>query len=205
MLDIGLVGPLIAVLAAGDVIMHMCLDWKKTRRDHVALREPIASVRVLPMTGAIISTLLSFALVSGLILMWVGILGIDTISVLIPLFDPPPAIWVSGLMLLVVGIPIHGWSRWVRKNMASSWEMSEEHVLITSGPYRWIRHPSYASYAICFVGLFLLVPSVATTILLFGIPAYYSIAKREEELLLEQFGEEYREYMKKTGRMAPRI
>jgi protein-S-isoprenylcysteine O-methyltransferase Ste14 len=55
------------------------------------------------------------------------------------------------------------------------------------------------------VGLFLLVPSVATTILLFGIPAYYSIAKREEEMLLEQFGEEYREYMKKTGRMAPRI
>lgn len=205
MLDINLVGPLISFLALGDVLVHVYLDWKKTRRDEANLQESDVTVSTLPMIAAMTSTLLSFALVLMLTLEWAAVPGRGILSVLIPLFDPPPAIWLAGLFLIVVGILIHAWSRWVRKEMASSWAMSQEHVLITNGPYRWVRHPSYTSYAISFMGLFLLIPSVVTTVMLFGIPAYYSIAKREEEMLLDQFGDEYREYMKRTGRMTPRI
>lgn len=205
MLDINLVGPLISFLALGDVLMHVYLDWKKVRRDELNLQESDVKVSTLPMIAAMISTLLSFALVLMLTLQWAGVLGMGILSALIPLFDPPPTIRLAGLFLIAVGIPIHAWSRWVRNEMASSWAMSQEHVLITNGPYRWVRHPSYTSYAICFLGLFLLIPSIVTTVMLFGIPAYYSIAKREEEMLLDQFGDEYREYMKRTGRMAPRV
>ncbi len=184
--------------------MHVYLDWKKVRRDEVNLQQSDYTVGSLPMIAAMISTLLSFALVLMLTLEWVGVLGRGILLALIPLFNPLPAIWLAGLFLIVVGIPIHAWSRWVRNDMASSWAMSQEHVLITNGPYRWVRHPSYTSYAICFMGLFLLIPSIVTTVMLFGIPAYYSIAKREEEMLLDQFGDEYREYMKRTGRMTPK-
>ncbi len=205
MLNIDLVGPLISPLALADVLMHIYLDWKKVRRDELNLQESDVTVSTLPMIAAMISTLLSFALVLMLTLQWAGVLDMGILSALIPLFNPPPTIWLAGLVLIVVGIPFHAWSRWVRNEMASSWAMSQEHVLITNGPYRWIRHPSYTSYAICFLGLFLLIPSIVTTVMLFGIPAYYSIAKREEEMLLHQFGDEYREYMKRTGRMSPRV
>ncbi|TFF91392.1 isoprenylcysteine carboxylmethyltransferase family protein [Candidatus Thorarchaeota archaeon] len=172
-------------------------------RDKAALREPVATVETLPMVAAIVSTLLSFALVLLLFLMWVGLVGMDSLWILIPFFEAPPILWIPGMILLVFGILIHAWSRWVRKHMASSWEMTEEHALITSGPYRFVRHPSYTSYALCFVGLFLMLPSLVTTILLSGVPAYNMIAKREEVMLLEHFGDEYREYMNRTGRMVP--
>jgi protein-S-isoprenylcysteine O-methyltransferase Ste14 len=89
--------------------------------------------------------------------------------------------------------------------MASSWEMDDTHQLVTHGPYSRIRHPSYLSYILSMFGLFLMIPSICTLIILIGIPGYSWISMYEEKLLLAQFGDEYESYMQRSGRFFPYI
>src|SRR3712207_2495835 len=82
----------------------------------------------------------------------------------------------------------------------------EDHKLVTTGPYRWVRHPLYSAGAALAVALNLLVGSwfttasgtTALTLLLMRLP-------KEEEELIERFGDEYREYAERTGRLFPRF
>ena len=83
----------------------------------------------------------------------------------------------------------------------------EDQKLVTTGPYRWMRHPIYTAYLMNYVGGGLLASNVVLTL----VPAAaYAILvgirmPREEELLQERFGEAYREYVKRTGRLLPRL
>ncbi|NPD87474.1 MAG: hypothetical protein HGN29_02040 [Asgard group archaeon] len=54
---------------------------------------------------------------------------------------------------------------------------------------------------VCFIGLPLVTHSPYLLVLLLGIPGYVITTKNEEEILLEEFGDEYREYMKKEGKI----
>lgn len=80
------------------------------------------------------------------------------------------------------------------------------HQLITSGPYRWIRHPLYT-----FGALFFLALSVLTTLwwpVLFLVPGLLALiwrARFEEANLVARFGDEYRAYMQRTGRFLPKL
>ncbi len=73
-------------------------------------------------------------------------------------------------------------------------------------PYRWVRHPLYSAGAVFAVALNLLVANwfttasgtTALTLLLMRLP------KEEEELII-RFGDEYREYAERTGRLFPRF
>jgi protein-S-isoprenylcysteine O-methyltransferase Ste14 len=110
-----------------------------------------------------------------------------------------------GLSLMGVGYVISIWSVIARGRYAVSWEMRNNQVLVTWGPYRYVRHPSYLAYFLMFIGLFALWPNPFTLVPLVAIPCYFHIAAREEQLLAKRFGEEYREYQKKTGRFVPKI
>ncbi|MGY5852454.1 MAG: isoprenylcysteine carboxylmethyltransferase family protein [Candidatus Thorarchaeota archaeon] len=206
MIDFFFVGPIVAVLILIDVGLHLYLDFKKVTASGASrFQEPSHNVPRSAMAALIVSTFLSFFLVSILPITWM--IGGDQflIQALIPLVDPPLIIWISGLIFLAIGIIIHGWSRYVRQEMAASWVMRESHKLITDGPYARVRHPSYTSYFFCFAGLILMLPSLVSLVLLVGFPGYYSAAKTEEELLLTQFGDEYRDYMMKSGRFLPSV
>ena len=82
----------------------------------------------------------------------------------------------------------------------------KDHKLVTTGPYRWVRHPLYSAGAAFAVALNLLVANwfttasgtTALTLLLMRLP-------KEEEELIERFGDEYREYAERTGRLFPRL
>ncbi|HIE23589.1 MAG TPA: hypothetical protein EYP68_05105 [Candidatus Korarchaeota archaeon] len=54
----------------------------------------------------------------------------------------------AGLGLMVFGFFLFGWSVIVRGRHAVSWQMPWGHVLVTWGPYAFVRHPSYLSYFI---------------------------------------------------------
>ncbi len=82
----------------------------------------------------------------------------------------------------------------------------KEHQLVTSGPYRWVRHPLYTVGSSMFIAFGMMADN--WFIALLGILAFVGMAIRtpkEEANLIEKFGDEYREYMKRTGRFLPKF
>lgn len=91
------------------------------------------------------------------------------------------------------------------KNLTDTVVTRREHTLVTSGPYRWVRHPFYDAAALCVVANSLVA---ANWFLLFtgGLAVVLLIVRTrtEEEKLLARFGDAYRAYMERTGRFLPR-
>jgi len=82
----------------------------------------------------------------------------------------------------------------------------EEHKLVTIGPYRWVRHPLYSVGSSMFVAFGMMADNWFIAAL--GLLTFILMAIRtpkEETNLIEKFGDEYREYMKHTGRFLPKI
>jgi protein-S-isoprenylcysteine O-methyltransferase Ste14 len=82
----------------------------------------------------------------------------------------------------------------------------KEHKLVTNGIYRWIRHPLYTVGSSFIVSFGMMADN--WFIAMFGILAFILMAIRmpkEEANLIEKFGDEYREYMKRTGRFLPKF
>lgn len=99
---------------------------------------------------------------------------------------------------------------WVLSTLGRNFSMSlttEGHTLVTQGPYRWVRHPMYTAFVLIFGGLFLLTANCfigASAGFLYGA-AMLIRTPREERLLIEAFGDEYRRYMERTGRFLPKL
>mgnify|MGYP001289234763 CR=1 FL=1 len=90
------------------------------------------------------------------------------------------------------------------KNLTDTVVTRKEHELVTSGPYRFVRHPFYCAFILA-----VLANSIVSAnwfILLTGVSAWLVIVfrtKKEEENLIARFGDEYRSYMERTGRFFP--
>lgn len=97
------------------------------------------------------------------------------------------------------------WSVIARNKYAVSWEMPENHKLVTWGPYRYVRHPSYLGYFLMFFGLFIMWTNIFTFFPILAIPGYFRVSFAEEQLLLDRFGETYMQYQKTTGRFIPKF
>lgn len=116
-----------------------------------------------------------------------------------------PAFQALGLAVMGSGFSVFIWSVVARGRHSVSWAMPEDHALITSGPYRHVRHPSYLGYFLMFIGLPFTMQNALALIPLMAIPGYRAVAVKEEALLVERYGDEYREYAGRTGRFLPRI
>ncbi|NWF96674.1 MAG: isoprenylcysteine carboxylmethyltransferase family protein [Candidatus Thorarchaeota archaeon] len=203
MLDFSVAGPLVSSAALMDVVLHLYLDIQKVRsRPERLLSEPRFPVSAMAIALVSISTLTAFGLVCFISLAW--LFGADgaLVSLLLPIADPPFIVWAGGLSLLLTGVFLHGWSRFARRRMAPDWN---GHVLVESGPYSRVRHPSYLSYWLSFVALFMMLPSVVAAVLFAGLPGYYYVMLAEEDHLVMHLGEEYRAYILRTGRFLPRL
>jgi protein-S-isoprenylcysteine O-methyltransferase len=133
----------------------------------------------------------------GVCLGFLGIGHIHGLSFMIP--------WL-GLCLIVLGLFV----RWVsiltlRKYFTTNVVIQNDHRLIKTGIYRFIRHPSYSGSLISFLGLGLaFVNWLAAIILVAPITiAFMKRMKIEERALENAFGEEYRTYCKSTWLLFP--
>ena len=114
--------------------------------------------------------------------------------------------WV-GVALMALCAPLFYWIfSNLGKNVTKTVAIREEHSLVINGPYRWVRHPLYTAGFIYFIGLSLL--SANWFIFLLILLTFAILLMRtpiEEAKLIERFGDEYRQYMKETGRYIPKI
>ena len=111
-----------------------------------------------------------------------------------------------GVVLCALGI---GLAIWARACLGRNWGMpmsrKENPELVTTGPYAYVRHPIYTGMLIAMLGSAIgESPFWSLPLVLFGIYFVYS-ARREEKLMMEQFPEQYRAYMKRTKMLVPFI
>jgi len=118
--------------------------------------------------------------------------------------DCQPVRW-SGLALIGLGFTLIFWSGVTLGRMYSAEvTIQQNHELITSGIYRYVRHPRYLGAIILGLGLSLLFRS--WIVLALFIPFLIVILSRirdEEAVLLEEFGQDWEQYCKHSWRLIP--
>jgi protein-S-isoprenylcysteine O-methyltransferase Ste14 len=82
----------------------------------------------------------------------------------------------------------------------------EQPVLLHTGVFRLVRHPIYLGAILFYLGATLITMSLVSGLFVLVIIGFYIfIARYEERILAEAFGNDYLEYKKKTGMLFPRI
>lgn len=106
----------------------------------------------------------------------------------------PSVLW--GVPLLLIGIALHIWSKGY---------LHQEKEVTTSGPYRFIRHPFYLGNV--FIDLSIVVMSgwklLIGTFPFYWLAVYIPVMRREEEIMMNLFGEAYRKYARCVPRFFP--
>jgi protein-S-isoprenylcysteine O-methyltransferase Ste14 len=113
-----------------------------------------------------------------------------------------------GLLLILSGIAV----RWTAiltlgRQFTTTLTIVDDHKIIDSGIYKYIRHPSYTGALMSFLGLSIIFSNWITFIVIF-VPILFGYIFRintEEKLLINHFGEEYIIYARKTHRLIPKI
>ncbi|MCL4562420.1 MAG: isoprenylcysteine carboxylmethyltransferase family protein [Chloroflexi bacterium] len=120
----------------------------------------------------------------------------------------PASFQIAGIALIWAGIFLREWSIFLLgPSFSIVVQVKSNQKLITTGPYRWMRHPSYTGSILTLAGIGLGVGTWVGAVLAIAIAIVgYSYRVRvEERVMLEAFGQEYLEYMHHTGRFVPWI
>jgi protein-S-isoprenylcysteine O-methyltransferase Ste14 len=113
-----------------------------------------------------------------------------------------------GAFLAVVALL---WFIWIHRslgnNLSVRLRIKESQELITDGPYRLIRHPMYSAFFLLHLSVFFLTANwfIGVTWLAGLTTIIFLRVKREEAMLLAQFGDKYSDYMEQTGRFIPSV
>ena len=142
-----------------------------------------------------------------------GILFLPLIFICTPFFDfanysVPAWSQITGIVLMV-------FSAWLfyrsHKDLGINWspnlEIRKGHTLVTDGIYKTVRHPMYTSIWLLVIAQPLVLNNhIAgwSGLITFGA-LYFLRVNNEEKMMLEKFGEEYREYMRNSKRLIPMI
>ena len=113
-----------------------------------------------------------------------------------------------GVGLALLGLALRAWAMTTLGSAYSrTLRMHEAHQLLTSGPYRWLRHPGYAGSLAVWVGATLAFGTWLGAIIVACVMlvAYRWRIRSEEAMLSASFGSAYREYAARTSRLIPGI
>jgi len=179
-------------------------------RAYFARRVRQAGERVMPDQEAIVREgrgmfalrVAAFLVLLGLLVLyainspWMAVLSIQL----------PPWLRWAGFVLGLASLALWTWTQaTLGKHWSPQLQLREQHQLVTAGPYARVRHPLYtatgafgAALALVSANWFFLLMAVVS------IPGLVARVPREEQMMLEEFGEEYRSYMQRTGRFFPR-
>jgi protein-S-isoprenylcysteine O-methyltransferase Ste14 len=118
-----------------------------------------------------------------------------------------PATLILGVVLTVAG---YAGTLWCYAAMGDRWRMGinpqERTTLVSHGPYGFARHPIYSFQIMMLVGVAALLPSLLSlAILVLHLVCAHAKARDEESYLLLVHGQNYRDYVARTGRFWPRM
>jgi protein-S-isoprenylcysteine O-methyltransferase Ste14 len=152
--------------------------------------------------GMLIIRVVVFVLLIAFLVMYtVGLGWIEVFS-----FPLPDGLRWTGFALGLFSLAFWAWTQAALDTQWSAQlQLRKQHRLVTSGPYARIRHPLYAAMFAWAIALALLTANwifVAMTVL--TVAGTVARVPKKEQMMLEAFGDEYRNYMKRTGRYCPK-
>jgi protein-S-isoprenylcysteine O-methyltransferase Ste14 len=116
--------------------------------------------------------------------------------------------FIIGVVLAIFGLFIRIYSiLTLKQQFTYTVTKIEDHALIETGLYKWIRHPGYLGQLIIFEATAIALANWLSVILMF-IPVfigYYYRIRTEEKFMLDQLGLKYSEYQKRTKKLIPGI
>jgi protein-S-isoprenylcysteine O-methyltransferase Ste14 len=123
------------------------------------------------------------------------------------------SVFTSGVQLLGFGLSAGGCllMLFAYQALGKNWahalkESKSDAQLVQAGPYKYVRHPVYLAESLIIGGcVLLLLNYILLAFFIAGGIGMYALAKDEENLLMNQFGDAYRDYIKRTGRFFPKI
>ncbi len=115
--------------------------------------------------------------------------------------------WIGACLALAALLLLRWAHGALGTNFSSRLQVRARHTLVTTGPYRWIRHPIYTGFLLFIVGCGLLSANVLLLLLsIIGIGGVIaSRIAREEALMEESFPGEYQAYKRRTGPLLPAL
>lgn len=168
---------------------------ERTKKNEKAL------IRVDPVDRALLGVVALGAMLLPLLYLFTPLLNFADGS--FPLAVPACGAAVMGAAL---------WLFWrSHADLGLNWSVTLEtrkgHELVTNGVYRRIRHPMYSAIWLFSLAQALLLENwlAGPAALVCFAPLYFRRVPREEQLMLDVFGERYRVYTGKTGRILPRL
>ena len=116
----------------------------------------------------------------------------------------PPAI---GTLLVAAGLVFSVWARWhLGRNWSGIVTVKQDHTLVTTGPYRRVRHPIYTGLLVGLLGTALAIGApygfIATALILVGLVIKLHV---EEERMRDTFRADYEAYSRRTARLIPGV
>jgi len=112
----------------------------------------------------------------------------------------------AGLAMLAAGVALRTWAILTLGRLFKFVVVIQEgHRVVTSGPYRLLRHPSYTGALVAFLGTGIVLDSWLSTLILVLIPLLAILVRIhvEEAELTNALGREYRTYASRTRRLVP--
>jgi len=110
----------------------------------------------------------------------------------------------------ILGLASLGLWTWTQVALGKEWspqlQLRQEHHLVTTGPYARVRHPLYTAMFGYGAGMALVTANLVF-IILAAMMVAGAVARipREEQMMIEGFGDEYTAYMQRTGRFFPKF
>jgi protein-S-isoprenylcysteine O-methyltransferase Ste14 len=151
----------------------------------------------------------SFFVVIATSLLGVGVAF--TLAQGVPSADVSGARWpifIIGLVIVLLGIALRQWSvLTLGRFFTVQVQVTSDQTVVDTGPYRWVRHPSYTAIIISFVGIGVALENWLSLLVLIVVPTVGLVVRIrvEERALLAALGEPYREFSATRARLIPNV
>jgi protein-S-isoprenylcysteine O-methyltransferase Ste14 len=178
---------LFSIFILGFLVYKRKIDWKSSGLVVGFLIALFAEMFGLPLSIYILSSFLGVSDIAGAENLRIFLLGKGPIQLIFVVL----AFLLMLIGFLLIGI---GWHR----------IYNAKESLVTDGIYGWVRHPQYLGLILVTMGLLVWWPTIITLIMWPILSAmYYLLARREEKVLIEKFGDEYLRYKRGVNMFIP--